>query len=155
MPLHGHFLLPSFVYRRRRWSQVHAPALPICTDGSKSSEGVGCAAVFHDFDVFISLPSVLYIFTVELCVIFLALTRISFHDSATFVICSDFRSAGAFIHTILWSLVLKIQRFLCDLPQDPLPCGALAKRALQLLPANHCITHSGLWIAGFQNRPSV
>ena len=68
---------------------MHTPAVPIYTDGSKSSEGVGCAAVFPDFDVFILLPVVASIFTAELCVIFLGLSRMSFHDSNNFVIYSD------------------------------------------------------------------
>ena len=59
-------------------ARVHAPSVPIYTDGSKSSGGVGCAAVFPDFDVFISLPVVASIFTIELCAIFLTLSRISF-----------------------------------------------------------------------------
>ena len=56
-------------------ARVHAPAVPIYTDGSKCSEGVGCDAVFPDLDVFISLRVVASIFTVELCAIFLALSR--------------------------------------------------------------------------------
>ena len=70
-------------------AQVHAPYISIYTDGSKSSEDVGCAAVFPDFNVFISLPVVASIFTAELCAIFLTLSRISFHDSNSFVIYSD------------------------------------------------------------------
>ena len=62
--------------------------LSIKVDLSQSVEGVGCAAVFPDFDVFISLL-VAFIFAAELCAIFLALTRILFHDCATFVIHSD------------------------------------------------------------------
>ena len=30
-------------------ARVHTPSVPIYTDGSKSSEGVGCATVFSDF----------------------------------------------------------------------------------------------------------
>ena len=85
-------------------AQLNAPSAPIYTDGSKSSESVGCAAVFPDFDVFTSLPGVASIFTAELYAIFLALSRISFHDSDSFVIYSDSRSAmqalGEFIHAI-------------------------------------------------------
>ena len=44
-------------------AQVHAPSVPICTDRSKYSEGMGCTAVFLDFDVFISPPVVASIFT--------------------------------------------------------------------------------------------
>ena len=72
---------------------MHASSVPIYTDGSKSSESVGCAAVFSDFDVFVYLPIVASIFTAELCAIFLALSRISFHTSDNFVIYSDSRSA--------------------------------------------------------------
>ena len=77
---------------------------------------MGCAAVFPDFDVFF-LPVVASIFTAELCAIFLALSRISFHDSDSFVIYSDSRCAlqalgSLYIHN---PLVLKIQRFLCEL----------------------------------------
>ena len=78
---------------------------------------VCCAAVFLDFDVFISLPVVASIFTAELCAIFLHLSRIPFHDSDSFVLYSDSRSAlqalGSFY--IRNPLVLKIQRFLYDL----------------------------------------
>ena len=62
-------------------AQLHVPSIPIYTEGSKSSEGVGGAAVFPVFDVFISLPVVASIFTAKLCAIFLALSCISFHDS--------------------------------------------------------------------------
>ena len=41
----------------------------------------------------LSLPLVPSVFTAEMCVIFLAFPRISFHDKATFVIYSDSRSA--------------------------------------------------------------
>ena len=86
---------------------MHAQAVPIYTDGSKSGEGVGCAAVFPDFDMFISLTVIVTsIFTVELCAIFLTLSHIFIYDSNNFVIYSGSRSAmqalgGAFIHTIL------------------------------------------------------
>ena len=46
-------------------ARVHAPSVPTYTDGSKSSEGVGYAAVFPDFDVFISVPVVASIFIAE------------------------------------------------------------------------------------------
>ena len=46
-------------------AQVHAPSVSIYADGSKSSEVVGCAAAFPDFDVFISLSVVASIFTAE------------------------------------------------------------------------------------------
>ena len=52
--------------------RVDVPSVPICIYGFKSSEGVGSAAVFPDFDVFISLPVVASIFTAELYAIFLS-----------------------------------------------------------------------------------
>ena len=129
---------------------------PSYTDGSKSSEGVVCASVFPDFDVFVSLPVVASIFTAESCAIFLALSRISFHTSDNFVIYSDSRSALQALGCLYTRnpLVLKIQRFLCDLHAHrksvsfcwiPSHVGLsgnekadfLAKRAIQLPPANH------------------
>ena len=79
-------------------AQVHATYVAIYTDGSKSSKGVGCAAVFPDFDVFLSLP------------------RISFPDIDSFVIYSDSRSALQVLGSLYTPnpLVLKIRRFLCD-----------------------------------------
>ena len=87
------------------------------THGSKSTEGVVCAAVFPDFDVFVSRPVVASIFTAELCAIFFALSRISFHDKDSFVIYSDSRSVLQALGSLYTCnpLVLKIQRFLCDL----------------------------------------
>ena len=85
-------------------AQVYAPAVPICTDGSKFSEGVGIAAVFHDFDVFISLHVVALIFTEELCTIFLPISRISLQNSNNFafILTLDVpcRPMGAFIYAI-------------------------------------------------------
>ena len=75
------------------YARVHASAAPIYTDGSKSSEGVGCAAVFLDFDVLISLPVVASIFTEELYAIFLSFSPISFQDGNNLVIYSDSRRA--------------------------------------------------------------
>ena len=137
-------------------AQVHTPSVPVCTDGSKSSEDVGCAAVFPDFDVFISLPVVTSIFTAELYAIFLALSRISFHDSDSFVIYSDPRSALQALGSLYTHnpMVLEIQRFLCDLHARrkfvsfcwiPSHVGlsgngmadVLAKRSIQLPPANY------------------
>ena len=70
-------------------AQGHAPSVPIYTDGSRSSEGVGYTVVFPDFYVFIFLPIAASIFTAELCAIFPAFSRISFHDSDSFVIYFD------------------------------------------------------------------
>ena len=84
---------------------------------SKSSEGVGFAAVFPHFEVFISLSVVASIFTAELSAIFLDLSPISFYDSINFVIYSDTRSALQALGNLYTRnpLVLKIQIFLCDL----------------------------------------
>ena len=68
-PAHICLFLSNLVKASHAW--VHAPAVPIYTDGSKSSEGVGYATVFPGFDMFISLPVVASIFTAELCAIFL------------------------------------------------------------------------------------
>ena len=96
---------------------MHAQAVPIYTDRSKSSEGVGCAGVFPDFEVFISLPVTASTFTAELCAIFLALSRISFRDIDSFVIYSDIRCALQALGSLYTRnpLVLKIQRFLFEL----------------------------------------
>ena len=125
---------------------------------SKFSEGVECAAVFLDFDVFIPLPLVASIFTAQLYAIFLALPHISFHDSNNYVIYFDSRSAlqtlGRLYACIL--LVLKIQCFLMifrpvetfSLSAGSLPTlGSLAtkklmfwskvKRTIPLPSANH------------------
>ena len=77
----------------------------------------GVPLFFPDFDISISFPVVALIFTAELCALFLALSCISFHDSDSFVIYSDFRSAlQAFGNLYICNpLVLKIQRSLCDL----------------------------------------
>ena len=88
---------------------VHAPAVPIYTYGSKSSESVGCAAVFPDFDVFISLPVVGLIFTTESCAIFLVLSLISFRNSDNFVIYSDSKYPALGSRSTRISVVLKIQ----------------------------------------------
>ena len=47
-------------------AQVYATAISIYPDGFDSTEGVSCAAVFHDFDGSISLPLVAFIFKAEL-----------------------------------------------------------------------------------------
>ena len=131
---------------------MHAPSISIYTGGSKSSEGVGCGALFPDFDLFISLPLVGSIFTAELCAIFFTLSRVSFHDSNNFVIYFDSRSALQTFGSLYTRnpLVLKIQRFLpnlhacrkfvsfCSIPSHVGLFGnekanVLTKRAVQLL----------------------
>ena len=116
MPLLGLFLLFVFIYSCRSWlklptfllsydgllwkyARVYAPSVPIYIDGFKSSEAVGSAAVFPDFDLFIPLPVVVSMFTAESCVIFLALSRISF---LVFFLTPEVpcRPLGAFIPVI-------------------------------------------------------
>ena len=98
--------LPELRCSALEYAHMPAPAVPIYTDGFKSCEDVGCAAVFPEFDAFISLSLPASIFTAELYAIFLALSRVSFHDSNNFVSYSDSRSAmqslGAFMHAIPW-----------------------------------------------------
>ena len=64
-----------------------------------------------------SLPVVASIFTAELCAIFLALSRNSFHNSDSFVIYSYSRTAPQALGRLYTRnpLVLKIQHFFCDL----------------------------------------
>ena len=65
----------------------------IYTDGSKSSEGVGAAAVSGPLTVSCALPKHASIFTAELTAINLALTILARHPSRRAVILSDSRSA--------------------------------------------------------------
>ena len=100
-------------------ARVHALAVPIYTDGSKYSA--------TDFGVFVCLFIVTLIFTAELVDIFLALSRIYFPDSATFVIYSDSRNAmqalGSFYTR--YPLVLKYNvSFVTFTPVENLPPSA-------------------------------
>ena len=90
---------------------MYALAVPIYTDGSNSGEGLGCGPDFPDFYVFISLPVVASILIEETCDIFLALSRILFHESNNFVIYSDSRNARQALGSLYTrnSLVLKIR----------------------------------------------
>ena len=90
---------------------VHALSVPIYTDGSKS------VPLFFVTLTYSSLPVVSSIFTVELFPIFRTLSNISFHDSYNFAIYCDSRSALQALGSLYTrnSLVLKIQRFLCDI----------------------------------------
>ena len=46
---------------------VHTLAIPIYANGSKSNEGVGCAGVFPDFDMFISSCSCFDLYSTIIC----------------------------------------------------------------------------------------
>ena len=78
------------------------------------ASGVGCAAIFPDFETFVSLQLMESIFTAELCAIFLALTRISTHNGSSLVIYSDSLIALQALGELYarYALVLKVQRFL-------------------------------------------
>ena len=71
----------------------HFNSVFIFTDGSKSSAGVGYAAVFKDFNRSFSLPTYASIFTAELYGILCALKEIVKLKGENFVIFSDSRSA--------------------------------------------------------------
>ena len=76
--------------------QRKGPHYAIYTDGSKSSAGVGCAAVSADVISKFSLPKEASIFTAELTAIFMALNQIKTKEnklSTTFIIYSDSKSA--------------------------------------------------------------
>ena len=70
----------------------HLNAVFVFTDGSKSSAGVGYAAVFQNFNRSFSLPNYASIFTAELFGILCALKEIVKMKEANFVIFSDSRS---------------------------------------------------------------
>ena len=128
VPLHSGLLLPLLLLKASglpselrsqalEHMQRHAQPVPIYTDGSKSASGDGCAAIFPDFETFVSLPLMASIFTAELCAIFLALTRISTHTGFSFVIYSDSRSTLQALGRLYTrhTLVLKIQVLLAGL----------------------------------------
>ena len=57
-------------------SVTHIDSIPVFTDGSKTENGVGSSAVFHDHNLSHTLPSYASIFTAELLAILIALSRI-------------------------------------------------------------------------------
>nr|XP_053626378.1 uncharacterized protein LOC128684231 [Cherax quadricarinatus] len=71
----------------------HSHAIAVYTDGSKSSDGVGFAAVFLDSVVHGHLLSSASIFTAELYAILAALIRIASMPVSSFVVVSDSLSA--------------------------------------------------------------
>ena len=91
---------------------MHAP---IYTDGSKSSECVGCATVFPDFDMFKSLPVVASIFIAELYAI--SSPFLVFHSTTVIISIFILTRNGLQVLGSLYTrnpFVLKIN-FLCDL----------------------------------------
>ena len=94
-------------------ARVHVPSVPSILMGPVLVR-VWAVLLFFLTLIGLSLPVVISIFRAELCAIFLALSRILFHNSTNFVIYSDSRSAlqalgGLYTHN---SLVMKIQCFL-------------------------------------------
>nr|XP_053654562.1 uncharacterized protein LOC128703775 isoform X1 [Cherax quadricarinatus] len=71
----------------------HSHDIAVYTDGSKSSDGVGFAAVFLDSVVRGHLLSSVSIFTAELYAFLAALIRIAFMPVSSFVVVSDSLSA--------------------------------------------------------------
>ena len=95
----------------------HSDSVPVYTDGSKSEDGVGCAAVFPHTTLRGSLPSFASIYTAELFAIYLALQCILGLPESSFTIFSDSRSALAGLGTLYSShpWVLRIHSFLMNL----------------------------------------
>nr|XP_053627800.1 uncharacterized protein LOC128685341 [Cherax quadricarinatus] len=92
----------------------HSHAIAVYTDGSKSSDGVGFAAVFPDSVVRGHLLSLASIFTAELYAIPAAVTRIASMPVSSFVVVSDSLSALQAIQKFdtPHPLVLRIQLWL-------------------------------------------
>ena len=85
-------------YKQSALEHIHSkgPHKAIYTDGSKSSEGVGCAAVSSDKVSQKSLPTIATVFTAELIAIILAVNQIKLSNdklNTKYVIYSDSKSA--------------------------------------------------------------
>ena len=78
----------------------HLNAFFVFTGGSKSSAGVGYAAVFKNFNRSFSLPKYASVFTAELFGILCALTEIVKMKEVNFVIFSDSRSVLQVLESI-------------------------------------------------------
>ena len=72
---------------------LHENLLPVYTDGSKSADGVGYAALFHDRTLSGRLPPAASIFTAELRAILPAVAYMMRLHTHTFVLYSDSKSA--------------------------------------------------------------
>ena len=70
-------------------SLLHSGTVPVYTDGSRSSDGVGFGVVFPNFSQGGSLPLAASIFTAELTAIILALKLVFVHQDTHFTIFSD------------------------------------------------------------------
>ena len=71
----------------------HSLQYEIYTDGSKTEEGVGFAAISKDFKCQYSLPSIATVFTAELCAIHKAVTLVQEENLENVTIYSDSKSA--------------------------------------------------------------
>ncbi|CAF4043758.1 unnamed protein product [Rotaria magnacalcarata] len=93
---------------------LHTGAIPIYTDGSKSSAGVGCAAVFPSIILSCALHPLASIFTAELYAILGALREIIQSPDESFVIYSDSLSAIQTLTSLRHKnpLIMKIQQWL-------------------------------------------
>ena len=95
--------------------ESHQASIPVFTDGSKSAEGVGAAAVFPAQTLSHTLPMEASIFTAELWALLIALSFVfSRLSNESHVLYSDSRSALEAIKAIYTTnpLVLLIQNFL-------------------------------------------
>ena len=97
--------------------QYHNNEEHIYTDGSKSNEGVGCAAISQHTMKLTHLPNEASIFTAELAAVSSALNIVSDSQQQEFVIFTDSQSVLTAIQNIRNSnpLVNKIQKWLIDL----------------------------------------
>ena len=90
--------------------QWHAPSIPVYMDGLKSATRVGCAAIFPDFETFISLLLMTSNFTAERT---LSYSWHSLESPLTMAPRSSFTRIPEFYTG--HALVLKIQHFLAGL----------------------------------------
>ena len=101
-------------------SLVHTQDIPIYTDGSKTQDGVGSAAVFPNTRETLKLPTQATIFTAELTAIKMALKRAKDQIGNSFTIFSDSRSAVQAIQRLNNNhpLVVDIYEILIELTSD-------------------------------------
>ena len=71
---------------------VHKDHIKLYTDGSKSEEGVGCAAIHENTSYVVKLPDSASIYTAELTAVINALDRVYHSEGKDFVIYSDSKS---------------------------------------------------------------
>ena len=93
---------------------IHVNQEKIFTDGSKSSDGVGCAIIYNDFVEQAKLPDTASVFTAELSAIIQSLKLIHDSNRSNFVIYSDSFSAITSLRKFnpLHPLIQKAQEWL-------------------------------------------